>query len=442
MRKSRLSFFLSVCLLAACASSTGQAAPASNQNAGTSLTITGLSGAVAQERVLSLDDRGQQLFDSGPLPHQSQQQLNGLPLSTRTLEIQQLDKNGQVVSDFFTQLDLEATPQARVDNPAFVASQDPSSERFVFFGCNRVSPDEATGNPSTANRAQLDADYQEIAHMSPAPSYLFFTGDLVLNEVAGSATLQSQLNAWVSEYQAGPLATSSVLLCAMTGNHEVLVQTGSSDESELPNPATLPVWTQTMAAYLRGDNGPTMATPNPDRLTQDQSKLSYTFQKGNIGFMVLNTDTFTTDNVNSQVPLFWTDQQLDALQSNSQIQHVFVLGHRPINSLDSEENAIQASHGQTLQAQLQAHSKVRAYLCAHAHHWNYQKLGKLPQITAGNGGSKAEKSFRKKGYYGYTVVHLKASGKVHIESWGRSIPDPYASTSTQPAATLREKFSL
>ena len=434
MRNATRNLFLSLCLIAACGSSKGQSAP--------SLTITGLPGTAAQERVLTFDDQGKQLFDSGPLPHQSQQQLNGLPSSTRTLQIQQLDKNGQLVSDYITQLDLEATPQAQIDNPAFVASQDPSSQRFVFFGCNRVSQDEAPGNPSTANRAQLDADYQEIAHMSPAPAYLFFTGDLVLNEVAGNTTLQSQLNAWVREFQAGPLANSPVLLCAMTGNHEVLVQTGSTDESELPNPSTLPVWTQTMAAYLRGDNGPTTAAPNPDRLTHDQSKLSYTFRKDNLGFMVLNTDTFTTDNVNSQVPLFWTDQQLDALQSNPQIEHVFVLGHRPINSLDSEEKAIQASHGQTLQAQLQAHSKVRAYLCAHAHHWNYQKLGTLPQITAGNGGSKAEKSFRKKGYYGYTMVHLKASGKVHIESWGRPIPDPYASLAPQPAATLREKFSL
>ncbi len=405
-----------------------------------SLRLSGLPDGAAQEQIILQDDLGQPLLNT-LLPHHAQQQLPNLPVAARTLYIRQLANDGAALNEFVTQLDLQRNPDPVLNCPAFVPNQE-IAQRFVFFGCNRVAAKQAAGNPSTANRAQLTADFQEIARMSPAPSYLFFTGDLVLNEVAGNVTLQNQLNAWVREYEAGPLAGSPVKLVAMTGNHEVLVQTGDRDETELPNPSTLPVWQQTMAAYIRGSNGPSNAPPNEDHLTQDQSQLSYTFTQDNLGFMVLNTDTFTTANINSQVPLNWTDHQLDALQQDPNVEHIFVLGHRPINSLDPDENAIHPAHGRSLLDQLQFHHKVRGYLCAHAHHWNFQRLEGFPQVTAGNGGSKPEKNFARHGYYGYTVVQLSRSGGVFIESWGRPIPDPYDSPNPQPAATLRERFSL
>lgn len=377
MKRSSI-LFLCAAFAVACGSTNTTNPVGPGPETGGTITVTGLSDTVTAERFTGFDQSGRVLFGPVTLEHQQVQRLQNLPLGMRSLEIEQLLRTGLAEGEFFTQVNFAEQRSLILSSPAFVPNHDPTSYRFVFFGCNRISGSGASGNPSTANRAQLSADFQEIANLVSTPRYLFFTGDLVLNEVAGNTTLQNQLTAWVQEYQAGPLASSPVQLCAMTGNHEVLVQTGSDETTELPNPSTLPVWVQIMKPYLLGNNGPTTAAPNPDRLTHDQSELSYTFIDGEVGFMALNTDTFTTDNVNSQIPLSWISGQLDALQSNPAVKHIFVLGHRLIVSIDPDNLGIQPQQASLFQTMLGGHSKVRAYLCAHAHAWNYQKLGNLP----------------------------------------------------------------
>src|SRR6266849_6633317 len=52
---------------------------------------------------------------------------------------------------------------------------------FVFMGCNRVfKGDKSADNPSTANLAQLQRSFTEIAALKPRPRFVVFTGDLVL----------------------------------------------------------------------------------------------------------------------------------------------------------------------------------------------------------------------------------------------------------------------
>lgn len=436
-----LVLFLTCLSLFGCNGATQATNPSAPETPSVVVNPGPLAPEVVTLRVVARDVNGAVVF--GPVDHSAAETslaLFGLDERAVVLEIQALDGAGQQRASFVTSLEDEARV---IENPALASSesQDPTVYSFAFFGCNRVSSGGASNDPSTANVGQLQADLDQLPTLSRVPSYLFFLGDLVLNEQPGSATLQQQLSAWVQLYQS---YASPIPLAAITGNHEVLVQTGDSDQTELPNPATLPVWTALMAPYLRNDNGPTTAPPNLDQLTQDESRLSYTFKDGPVGFMMLNTDTFTQANVNAQIPLNWIGQELDVLQADPAVQHIFVMGHRPIQSPSSGDEPIQPDQGAQLLALLKSHSKVRAYLCAHAHLWEYRSLDGFPQIIAGNAGSKLEKDYRKKksAHYGFSLVHIKQSGEVEIEDYGRPVPEPYDAPPPQPQATLREQFKL
>ncbi|GMU57439.1 MAG: hypothetical protein AMXMBFR33_65850 [Candidatus Xenobia bacterium] len=430
-------------LLAGCAGD--QAAPGLPVTPGPASVVSVDPGELPAEvtgvRYTGFDEHGRVVL--GPLTLDRQPQRLEADPRLVTLQLETLDQAGRVQHDFVTGLE----PPATIQSPALVPaqSQDPTAFSFVFFGCNRLGSSEVTSaNPSTANLGQLEQDMTDILSLPHHPGWLFFLGDLVLNEEPGSAPLQSQLSAWVSVYQAGPLATSDVQLCPITGNHEILVQTGKTEATELPNPATLPVWLSLMAPYIRGSNGPTTAAPNPDGLTYDQSQLSYTFQEGPVAFMMLNTDTFIDATTNSDIPLNWITDQLQALQADSSVEHIFVMGHRPITSPDEGNLGIRPQEAPQFKKLLEDTPKVRAYLCAHAHLWESSKLGKLPQIISGNAGSPLEHKYKKKKHanYGFTQVHIHKSGKVHVEAYGRPVPNPYAAPPPQPKATLREKFKL
>ncbi len=430
-------------LLAGCTGD--QAAPGPPVPPGPAPLITVDPGNLPAEVILvrytGFDERGRVVL--GPLTLDRQPQQLEADNRLVTLQLETLDQAGRVQHEFVTGLE----PPAVIQSPALVPSesQDPTTFSFVFFGCNRLSSSEVTSaNPSTANLGQLEQDFTDILSLPHHPDWLFFLGDLVLNEEPGSAPLHSQLSAWVSVYQAGSLASSDIELCPITGNHEILVQTGNTEATELPNPATLPVWLSIMAPYIRGSNGPTTAAPNPDGLTQDQSQLSYTFQEGPVAFMMLNTDTFIDATTNSDIPLNWISERLQALQADSSVEHIFVMGHRPITSPDAGNLGIRPQEAPQFKKLLEDTPKVRAYLCAHAHLWESTKLGRLPQIISGNAGSPLEHKYKrtKHANYGFTQVHIHQSGTVHVEAYGRPVPSPYAAPPPQPKATLREKFKL
>lgn len=400
-----------------------------------------LPDAITTVRYTGTDDQGHVVL--GPLDRGREPQRLEAPPRLVTLTVQALDATGQVQLDYVTHVEAPAS----IQSPPLVPSEsvDPVVSSFVYFGCNRLGSSEVTpANPSTANLGQLQQDFTDVLALPHHPAWLFFVGDLVLNEQPGSATLQSQLSAWVSMYQAGPLAASDLQLVPITGNHELLVQTGTTEQTELPNPATLPVWVATMAPYIRGNNGPTTAAPNLDSLTYDQSQLSYTFQDGPVAFMMLNTDTFIDTTTNSDIPLNWITDQLQVLQNDPTVEHIFVLGHRPISSPDPDNLGIRPEEASQFQSLLESTPKVRAYLCAHAHLWQFSQLGTLPQVISGNAGSPLEKKFSKSSQanYGFTQVHIHKSGAIHIEAYGRPVPDPYGAPPPQPAATLREKLLL
>lgn len=376
-----------------------------------------------------------------------------LPATAAVVALGYRDATGANVGSFRTTVDPGPGGTIVIDDPAWVA-EEPIVYRFAVTGCNRLGFGELSlDNPSSANRAQLLADLTEIPQQNPQPRFLFFAGDLVTNLDPGTATLETQLTAWLELFNGSPLSQSPVALVPFTGNHEILLSRKDPDTGEFvefPNPATLPVWVNLMEAFIPGADGPTPAPPNADSLIADESRLSYTFQDQDILFVVLNTDTFIDDTTLGDVPLNWLEEQLDLAQNDAGVNHVFVLGHKPVQSPPGADEppgpgSIRTDEKAAFEQLLAGHSKVRAYLCAHAHLWEHRLLiGGVPQVIAGNAGSQVEPPFDDtgRGYFGYTLVNLQASGAFSIESWGRPIPDPYNAPAPQPPAGLRVKKLL
>jgi calcineurin-like phosphoesterase family protein len=411
--------------------------------------------------------------------------LHDVPPDTVTLRIEYLTANDAVVGAFRTSVNL-SNGSATIVNPSFVDTTDPVVFSFVSFGCNRVSSNAlATNLPSSANIGQLTQDFAEIVEpsiSSPTPAYVFFTGDLVLNLDSGTSTLTSQLQGWKQLYESTPLGMSAVQLVTIAGNHEMLVEItvtptpkpthtpkageferaegGGAKDSvkiEIPNPPTGAVFTSEMAAFIPAANGPTEAPPNLDHVQRDESMLSFSFQDGANVFILVNTDTYIggdTPAVTGYVPLNWLQDQVSAANDNAAVENIFVFGHRPIDSPETSNLGITESQAVpfyeilTAPTTSGAPSKVRAYICAHAHLWQQGVPGNappgstLPQVIAGNGGSELASEFQPPIYYGYSVFGLTQGGSVTLENWGRPVPTPYAAPPPQPVSTLREQFTL
>ena len=387
-------------------------------------------------------------------------------------------------------------------------SQDPVKLSFIIMGCNRIQSKDwallTVYDPSSANLPQLKQTFEDITQLKPVPRYLFFMGDLVLNlEADDGQTLDKQLIAWTALYKASPLAGLTTLI-PLPGNHEMLKtvdedsgknrdkKDGSSkhkksdrdrkgdkdndekdgkdkdkkggkdedhEEAEVPNPATDPRWLKWLRdsgfdTFARAGNGPTDAPPNRDKLADDQSRLTYSFDLGDVHFIAINTDTLNTEidtetnaPYSGWVPYHWIAEDVRNAQANPAVKSIFLVGHKPVVAPpDKEEDTIlnDAAHplGSKLQALFAANDKVRAYLCAHEHLWDCSPLKDAPgvwQVIAGNAGSELNKKWAKKApYFGFTQINIYASGKVGLVNFQRPVPSPYYGGTAGPARAQPE----
>jgi hypothetical protein len=329
--------------------------------------------------------------------------------------------------------------------PTWAREQDESVYRFCFVGCNRLGFEvNPMHNPSTANLQQLRNTFREVAATRPKPSHLFFVGDLILGYTGYLSTVD-QLQAWKTEYRRSKLYRSGVELVPIVGNHEVLLSLQNAATklwSDKPNPPAAKAWREVMKPLLKWRDGPTQTPPNLDSLTMTQEDMSFTVREGSVLFIALNTDTFVDNVTTGDIPLHWLEKQLLRAESDETIEHVFVLGHKPLLIPDLQAWIIRDEEIEPCLDLLNASPKVRAFLTSHFHLWDFRELpGGIPQVIAGNGGSPLKGPFTdpKVGYFGYTMVDILESGDIVVESWGRPVPDPYSSDEPQPAATLRER---
>ncbi|AGC77857.1 calcineurin-like phosphoesterase family protein [Nonlabens dokdonensis] len=331
---------------------------------------------------------------------------------------------------------IETEEEIVVDTPIF---------SFSFTGCNRIDRgDQSTANPSTANTYVLKRVLFEIAQKEEQPELFFFLGDLVLAE-STNAKLNSQLSAWDAIYKEQEISNSGIEMVAIPGNHEMLysVEVSENDWHEFPLKGSTDIWLQHMKDYL-----PDGRVTAPDTLGLD-NRLSFSFTRHNVGFVVLNSDTYNppskTDiyGKEGQIPVKWVNDQVTSFKNNPSIEHIFVVTHRPYY-VDGNPDT---SHGGLPQGPdvwpTFEENKVVALLSAHKH--DYQRVqpineklgGGTYQVIAGNGGSSGEAAF-----FGYSTITVMKSGNLVLNSVGFDKGMPYTASVPNNPTTSRDSIVL
>jgi hypothetical protein len=319
----------------------------------------------------------------------------------------------------------------------------------------------------------------------------------IFDDKQATHKLSKELNAWremldiFGKDQAIHDLLKDTKLVVFTGNHELLkkvsdpyvfIEKKSGDEGEameVPNQPAYGFWQDQIIAtweksawptFVAGNDGPGKGGDlvNPydgDHLVNSEKRLSYTLtlespSKNKYFFVVLNTDSMVDDRTLGDIPLKWAKGKLADAQRNPDIGHIFVMGHKPIVApIDNDDpvvaQSINAYEARDFYALLNnpgltppvgnnpSATKVRAYLAAHSHEWNYQPklkfdniIGTVPQLVAGNGGSPPVKSWQTNGYFGFTLVSVSKGNVVNLKSYGRPIPSPYQTQTGLSAANL------
>ncbi|UTW62889.1 metallophosphoesterase [bacterium SCSIO 12741] len=296
--------------------------------------------------------------------------------------------------------------------------------KFAFVGCNRVNYSDrdnpAATNASTANVQVLKRTLNEIAAEKERPDVLFFLGDLV-EGLSDTSKLDTQLQAWVAQYQDPAFSNISKMgieLIAVPGNHEMLYYKeypGDSVHDEWPLQGATDTWLKHMSRYMPNDRD---RIGGPDSLA---NRLTYSIVRNRIGFILMNTDTYNairpTDPKGDEglIPTDWIIAKIKQFQNDPDIDHVFVLGHKPYYVSGVPETGHRGlPEGPVLWPAMQKHH-VLAMLSAHVH--DYQRMQPQDtgtyQIIAGNGGTEGTATF-----FGYSMIHILSNGEVKLISKG------------------------
>jgi len=231
-------------------------------------------------------------------------------------------------------------------------------------------------------------------------------------------------------------------MVAVPGNHEMLTYADHNVQGhdEWPLKGATDIWLQHMSPYIPSD-----IEQAPDSNGLD-NRLTFSFVRDRVGFVVMNTDSYnppTTSNpwgLEGMIPTQWISNKVKEFQADSaNIDHVFVLGHKPYYIGGSPHTGHQGlPEGPTLWPELNRYH-VEAMLSAHVH--DYQRMqpgGKgTYQIIAGNGGSKGSASF-----FGYSLINILSNGTIELKSKGFDVGTPYYQAVPQNPMTLRDSTIL
>lgn len=349
------------------------------------------------------------------------------------------------------------TEESEVATPAppkELKKTEPENEllfSFAFVGCNRVQRGdqdntEAT-NASSANVAVLKRIFSDVLSEEQKPELFFFLGDLVYAE-STTELLNSQLEAWVKQYQDPAfteMSTSGIELVAIPGNHEMLSWADHNvpGHDEWPLKGATELWMKYMADYMPADR---------DKITgptADVNQMTFAFTRHNVGFVCMNTDTYnppTTENpwgLEGQIPTDWIVDKVNEYKANPDIDHVFVLGHKPYyvnvgGTPTPETGHTGLPEGPVLWPKLQE-ADVVAMLSAHVHDYQRMQPGgeSTYQVVAGNGGSEGSATF-----FGYTTINIMTDGTVQLVSKGFDKGDPYYTIPEGAETTVRDETDL
>jgi 2',3'-cyclic-nucleotide 2'-phosphodiesterase (5'-nucleotidase family) len=304
-----------------------------------------------------------------------------------------------------------------------ITDQDQVAFSFAFTGCNRVGWGSGT-TPSTANHVALDSIVYDMIRQENKPELFFNLGDIVRGEQTDTIDLASQLRNWTGLKTVKKLDSSGIRMVAVPGNHELLqsVKDTNGVYHEYPLNLSTEVFIEYMSDYL-----PTNRDTAPDALNLD-NRLTFSFIKDSIGFVVINTDTYNspqgTNNYGSQglFPIEWVNNKIVALNNDPSVKHIFALGHRSyyVNGSIPHGNHNGLPNAKSFWDTMNNNKKAVAYLSAHTHDYQrYQPSNTgITQVIAGNAGSPNGAAR----FFGYSQINIFESGKVQLVSRGYCVP--------------------
>lgn len=321
-----------------------------------------------------------------------------------------------------------------------VGSGDAVKLRFAAFGDLQIGTLQA-GNLSCTNIPQLRQTIMDINNSSPKPQIMFINGDLVLNMIKDNGeVLKVQIDAWQDLFNSLP---NSVQLLPIPGNHETDFYDFALN-AQAPNPGAFNEWVSWLSRNgydFAAGNGPTPTGANPDCLVRDESKLTYSFNIGDTHFVVINTDTLSTQTdpttglaLAGWIPINWIEADVINAQIDPSISAIIIVAHRPVEapSYSTEEgstilNTEQYPLADRLSSVMSENSKVKLYLVSHCHAWDARKLNNgagVWQVIVGNGGAPIQEGWNPEGevYFGYSLIDIYNSGKIVLHNFGRALP--------------------
>lgn len=323
---------------------------------------------------------------------------------------------------------------------------------FSFLGCNRVDKGDVYDTiPSTANKYVLERIFNEVNTSLRKPEIFFFLGDMVL-AATNKAELNTQLKAWKTLYENDSISKSGIEMVAVPGNHELLYTKKvkvkkkgkkKKEKMQFPLAGSTDIWLKYMKPYMPADRD-TVASSN-----KIDNRLTYAFVRENIGFVVMNTDSYNPPTKKNKygkegiIPTSWIIDKVNEFKADKRIEHIFVLGHKPYyvnNKTETGHGGLPA--GPVLWPALEE-ARVAAMLSAHKHDYqrwqpiNKELGGGTYQIIAGNGGSKGVAPF-----FGYSTISIMASGDVKLNSFGFCKGNPYYAAVPENPTTLRDEVLL
>lgn len=319
------------------------------------------------------------------------------------------------------------------------ANNDSIVFSFSFIGCNRADRSDRHMWESTANEPVLERIFDSIANAKRQDELFFFLGDLVLGET-NTYKLGRQLKAWVDLYNKSSLKQTKIQLIAIPGNHELLTYVDSLD-AEFPLVGSTDVWLKYMDKYMPTDRE---IAPDTDSL---DNRLTFSFTRRNIGFIVMNTDSFypypypkkVIDNgyglAESRVPTDWITKKIAHFQSVDSIDHIFVLGHKPHYIGSKVAHGHDGIVGGTkIWDAMNNSDKTHAMLSAHVHEYiRSQPITNGPyQVVAGNGGSTMPD------FFGYSTINIYEDNRVELITKGFDVDTPYYRTSAKDSMKVRD----
>jgi len=337
---------------------------------------------------------------------------------------------------------------------------------FVYMGDNQIGDAGwlATHdtNPSSANVPQLRQNIIDTNNLSPKPAFVMMGGDMVLNEAEDiGQTLTGQLNGWDDVFAAIP-GSGDINFIPLIGNHESNTYNAALG-AEYPLLAFSTIfieWLSHNGYDIYAGNGPTPVGENSDKLVRDESKLTYSFDYLNNHFIIMNTDTETTQinpatnkSYTGWIPVNWVVNDIETAQANPNISNIILMGHKPISSPKGSSDAIintsQYPFGTRLLTAIEENPKVRVYLSSHLHSYYYEKLATNNdrwEFISGNAGAPPQSDLNYwKGQpgFGFLLVKIYSDGNIGITSYRRPIPSlpqqPYEDTPVAPVPATPEQ---